>query len=89
LEIYEVATTGLPPADVAGPIRSIFRSRRNVAVHLARVRAINVAEKWIATERIRLRFDYLVLACDARSGYLGHGEWEEHAPSNSSRRARR
>jgi NADH dehydrogenase FAD-containing subunit len=49
-------------------------------VHLARVRAINVAEKWIASERVRLRFEYLVLACGARHGYFGHGEWEQHAP---------
>jgi NADH:ubiquinone reductase (H+-translocating) len=49
-------------------------------VHLARVRAINVAEKWIASERVRLRFEYLVLACGARHGYFGDGEWEQHAP---------
>jgi NADH dehydrogenase len=51
-----------------------------VAVHLARVTAINVAEKWIATEQVRLRFDYLILACGARHSYFGHGEWETYAP---------
>jgi Pyridine nucleotide-disulphide oxidoreductase/NDH2 C-terminal domain len=52
--LYQVATAGLSPADIAVSIRSIFRSWRNVAVHLARVTTINVTEKWIATE-VRLR----------------------------------
>jgi NADH dehydrogenase len=78
--LYQVATAGLSPADIAVPIRSIFRSKRNVAVHLARVSAIDLAEKWIATDQVRLRFDYLILACGVRHGYFGHGEWEQHAP---------
>lgn len=78
--LYQVATAGLSPADIAVPIRSIFRSSRNVAVHLARVTAINVEEKWIATETVRLGFDYLILACGARHSYFGHEEWEAYAP---------
>jgi NADH:ubiquinone reductase (H+-translocating) len=78
--LYQVATAGLSPADIAVPIRSIFRARRNVAVHLGHVAAIDVAEKWIAGDGVRLRFDYLVLACGARHSYFGHEEWEEHAP---------
>ena len=78
--LYQVATAGLSPADIAVPIRSIFRSSRNVAVHLAQVTAVDVDEKWIATEQGRLRFDYLVLACGARHSYFGHGEWETYAP---------
>ena len=78
--LYQVATAGLSPADIAVPIRSIFTSSRNVAVHLTRVTAINVEEKWIATETVRLRFDYLILACGARHSYFGHEEWEAYAP---------
>ncbi|MGH7401545.1 MAG: NAD(P)/FAD-dependent oxidoreductase [Candidatus Rokuibacteriota bacterium] len=78
--LYQVATAGLSPADIAVPLRSIFRSRKNVAVHLAHVTAINIAEKWIASGDVRLRFDYLIIACGARHSYFGHGEWEEHAP---------
>ncbi len=78
--LYQVATAGLSPADIAVPIRSIFRSSRNVAVLLAAVTAVDVAEKWIATEQGRRRFDYLILACGARHSYFGHGEWETYAP---------
>lgn len=78
--LYQVATAGLSPADIAVPIRSIVRSSRNVAVHLGHVTGINVAEKWIEAADVRLRFDYLILACGARHSYFGHDEWEEYAP---------
>lgn len=78
--LYQVATAGLSPADIAVPIRSIFKGNRNVAVHLAPVTEVHVAEKWIASGDVRLRFDYLVVACGARHSYFGHPEWEEYAP---------
>jgi NADH dehydrogenase len=78
--LYQVATAGLSPADIAVPIRSIFRDATNVAVHLAEVTAVDVAAKWIAGENARLRFDYLVLACGSHHSYFGHQEWEPYAP---------
>jgi NADH dehydrogenase len=78
--LYQVATAGLSPADIAVPIRSIFSSAKNVAVHLAEVTAIDLKEKWIAGVDARLRFDYLVLACGSHHSYFGHPEWEEFAP---------
>jgi NADH dehydrogenase len=78
--LYQVATAGLSPADIAVPIRSIFRTARNVAVHLGRVTAIDLTGKWVAIDDTRLRFDYLILACGARHSYFGHADWEEHAP---------
>ncbi len=78
--LYQVATAGLSPADIAFPIRSIFRRSRNVAVHLGRVDEVNVTEKWLRLGDSLLRFDYLVVACGAAHSYFDHGEWEEHAP---------
>ena len=78
--LYQVATAGLSPADIAMPIRSIFRSAPNVAVHLAEVTAVDIAGKWIQSGDLRLRFDYLILACGAQHSYFGHEDWEEHAP---------
>jgi NADH dehydrogenase len=78
--LYQVATAGLSPADIAVPIRSLFSGWPNVAVHLARVTAIDIHEKWVAAGDLRMRFDYLVLACGARHSYFGHPEWEQYAP---------
>ncbi len=78
--LYQVATAGLSPADIAVPIRSLFRAERNVAVHLARVKGVDLAGKTLETDAAKLSFDYLILACGARHSYFGHGEWEEFAP---------
>src|SRR5690349_1800108 len=43
--LYQVATAGLNPADIAVPIRSQFAGRSNVEVHLARVERVDLAEK--------------------------------------------
>jgi len=78
--LYQVATAGLSPADIAVPIRSIFASARNVAVHLGEVTAIDITEKWVGGGGVRLGFDYLVLACGSQHSYFNHPEWEELAP---------
>ena len=43
--LYQVATAALSPADIAAPIRRIFRHQANVTVMLADATAINVTEK--------------------------------------------
>jgi NADH:ubiquinone reductase (H+-translocating) len=78
--LYQVATAGLSPADIAMPIRSIFRGQKNVAVHLGRVTSINTRDNTVTLMEGQLKFDYLVLACGAWHSYFGHPEWEEYAP---------
>lgn len=78
--LYQVATAGLSPADIAVPIRSLFTDHRNVAVHLARVNEINAQEKWVRVGDYQVRFDYLILASGAQHSYFGHSEWEQYAP---------
>jgi NADH dehydrogenase len=78
--LYQVATAGLNPADIAVPIRSQFTGRANVAVHLGRVTRVNLAERYVEGEGVRVRYDYLILACGAQHSYFGKQEWEELAP---------
>jgi NADH dehydrogenase len=79
--LYQVATSGLSPADIAVPIRSQFAGRQNVSVHLARAVRVDLQERWVEGEAgVRLRYDFLVLACGAQHSYFGKSEWEEHAP---------
>jgi NADH dehydrogenase len=77
--LYQVATAGLSPADIAGPIRSILRAP-NVSVHLAKVTGIDPKEQTVTTDRGTLRYDHLILATGARHAYFGHDEWENAAP---------
>ena len=78
--LYQVATAGLNPSDIAVPIRVQFRDAPNVEIHLGRVEAVDLARQVVAGDGHEVPFDYLVLACGARHSYFGHPEWEEFAP---------
>ncbi len=79
--LYQVATAGLNPSDIAVPIRSLFTHSPNVSVHLGRIAKIDLASKTvIGEEGTELSYDYLILACGVRHSYFGKPEWENFAP---------
>lgn len=82
--LYEVATAALSAADIAWPVRAIFRKRHNVRVLLARVEAIDQTNKIVRTNSLPVRYDYLVLATGATHFYFGHEQWKRFAPSLKS-----
>ncbi len=77
--LYQVATAGLSPADIAAPIRGILRDS-NTSVHLAKVTGVDPKEQTVMTDRGTLHYDHLILATGARHAYFGHDEWENAAP---------
>lgn len=79
--LYQVATAGLSPADVAAPIRAIVGGYRNITVMLGEVMGVDVAAHTVAISGgRRVSYDYLVLATGARHAYFGHDDWEAFAP---------
>jgi NADH dehydrogenase len=78
--LYQVATAGLSPADIASPIRSILSGQRNLRVMLADVSGVDVMRKEVIADGSRIRYDYLVLATGARHAYFGHDDWAAFAP---------
>jgi NADH dehydrogenase len=78
--LYQVATAGLNPADIAVPIRVQFRHAENVEIHLGHVAGVNLERQTVFAEGHEIPFNYLILACGARHSYFGHPEWEEFAP---------
>ena len=78
--LYQVATAALNPADIAAPIRSVFRGARNVSVVLAEVVGVDLAGKKLLLADGELPYDYLVLATGATHSYFGHEEWAPFAP---------
>lgn len=79
--LYQVATAGLSPANIAAPIRRIFRRRPDVEVRFDEVVGIDAAGKRLALrESGELEFDYLILAAGATHSYFGHDDWEAVAP---------
>ena len=78
--LYQVATAGLSPADIASPIRGILGGQRNVKIMLAEVSGIDVTRKEVIADGRRIGYDYLVLATGARHAYFGHNDWAAFAP---------
>jgi NADH dehydrogenase len=77
--LYQVATAALSPADIAAPIRRIFRHQSNVTVMLAEATAVNVAEKRVVLVDGAVEYDYLIVATGATHAYFGHDDWAQHA----------
>jgi NADH dehydrogenase len=78
--LYQVATAGLNPSDIAVPIRVQFRGAPNVEIHLGHVDGVDLEKRIVFGEGHEIGFDFLILACGARHSYFGHPEWEEFAP---------
>src|SRR5947208_7380332 len=68
--LYQVATAGLSPAQIASPIRAILRGAANVRVLLDRVTGVDKEHRTVTLEDRTLAYDYLVLATGARHAYF-------------------
>ena len=77
--LYQVATAGLSPADIASPIRGILHRQKNAKVILAKVSGIDTARREVLAEGRRIPYDYLVVATGAEHAYFGH-DWSSYAP---------
>lgn len=77
--LYQVATAGLSPADIASPIRGVLRRQANASVILAKVSGVDVEAKEIVAEGRRIPFDDLIIATGAEHAYFGN-DWASYAP---------
>ena len=78
--LYQVATAGLSPAQIASPIRAILRRAANVRVVLGRVSGIDKERRLVTVDQGTIAYDHLVLATGARHSYFGRDDWESAAP---------
>ncbi len=79
--LYQVASAGLSPADIAFPIRSVFKSSDHMHVMLGRIEDVKLGEKKVVLDDgNELEYDFLILACGATHSYFGRENWEESAP---------
>jgi len=78
--LYQVATAGLSPGEIAAPIRWILRAYSNVEVLLEEVIDFKLENKKIITQEQVLDHDFLIIASGTTHAYFGHQEWEPLAP---------
>jgi NADH dehydrogenase FAD-containing subunit len=79
--LYQVATAGLSPADIAAPIRSIVKRQKDTRVLLAEVTGVDTGQRHVLlSDGNTVAYDALVIATGARHSYFGRDEWAAHAP---------
>ena len=78
--LYQVATAGLSPGEIAAPIRSILRRHKNVEVLMAEVTGFDLDRRTVQTADQEVPYDSLIVAAGANHAYFGHDEWKTLAP---------
>src|SRR5215216_6525114 len=78
--LYQVATGGLSPANIAAPLRAIVARQTNCDVLLGDVKGFDVEKRIVHLNGDHLEYDTLIVAAGARHSYFGHPEWEAFAP---------
>lgn len=78
--LYQVATGGLSPANIAAPLRSILQRQRNTRVLLGEVVGFDARQNFVKLADGELPFDTLVVAAGAANSYFGNDRWQPIAP---------
>ncbi|HET6971644.1 MAG TPA: NAD(P)/FAD-dependent oxidoreductase [Phenylobacterium sp.] len=82
--LYQVATAGLAPTQIATPIRQILGRQPNVHIELDEVTGVDLEARWVRLGERAIAYDQLVLATGATHAYFGRDEWARHAPGLKS-----
>ena len=82
--LYQVATGGLSPANIAAPLRVILHRQQNCDVILAEVTGIDVEKRQLKLSDGELSYDILVIAAGSRHSYFGRDIWAKLAPGLKS-----
>ncbi len=82
--LYQVATGGLSPDDIADPIRLILRTQKNASVHLDEVTGVDLNQKKVQFRSEEIAYDYLVLSPGTVTSHFHHADWKRWAPGLKS-----
>ncbi len=69
--LYQVATAGLEPEQIAKPVRAILRGQRNFEFRMSEVAGLDPAARRLLTADGAIAYDYLILAVGGATNYFG------------------
>ena len=78
--LYQVATGGLSPGDIASPLRAVLAKQKNITVLNAEVIDIDAEHQKVMVRNGEIYYDTLIVATGVSHHYFGHDEWAEVAP---------
>lgn len=77
--LYQVATAGISPHEIAYPVRAIFQKQKNFSFLMTRVSGVDFQAKTVITEHGSVAYDYLVIAAGASVNFFGNASLEKNA----------
>lgn len=78
--LYQLATGGLSPGDIASPLRSVLSKQKNTKVYKSEVIDIDAERKEVVLRYRRIPYDTLIVATGASHHYFGNDNWAQYAP---------
>ena len=79
--LYQVALAVLSPANIAQPIRTIFRNKPNVEVLMDEALSFDLEQRHVQMKSgAMMEYDYLIVATGSTHSYFGHDDWAKLAP---------
>lgn len=78
--LYQVATGGLSPSDIASPLRRILRKQKNTRVLMGEMVGLDAVGRRVILDNGWVEYDLLIVATGAENDYFGRKEWSRHAP---------
>src|SRR5207237_366235 len=69
--LYQVATAGLEPEQIARPVRAVLRRQRNFEFRMTEVTGLDARGKRVVTTDGAIAYDYLILAVGGETNYFG------------------
>lgn len=77
--LYQVATAGISPDEIAHPVRGILRSQKNLEFVLANIRKVDLPAKKLINDSGEIAFDALILAVGGVTQFFGMESLERNA----------
>ncbi len=78
--LYQVATGGLSPGEIASPLRVVLKNHHNTQVLLGEAIDLDVVNRRVILRDGEVPYDELVIATGATHHYFGNDQWEALAP---------
>src|SRR5271163_3757087 len=74
--LYQVALAVLSPANIAHPIRTVFRDKPNVEVLMDEALSFDLEHRHVQMKSgAMMEYDYLIVATGAMHSYFGRDDW--------------
>lgn len=78
--LYQVATGGLSPGEIASPLRTVLKRFENITVLQGEAVDLDVKERKLILADGDVPYDSLIIATGASHHYFGREHWEDVAP---------